>query len=260
MLSLFKAKKILDDGEREWLIDSFLWALQNFDSELFQHHTQLILANDQFFPDQPADPNEMAQQILQRIQEYSAMQQWPCVAQPIHCESDLKPAPHIHIENALRGSEANISVENDDAIYIPYEPNALRQPDALIAAMAQNLAVLLSRAIPVPPPGGEEFRGPATDLLAIFLGFGLFMTNNAFNIQRGCSSCSGPSVKMMGELTEEQMCYALAIFCQLKSIDNSHVLPHLKKNLRKLFKQARSEIQSKPRDFARLSSNNSEGK
>lgn len=249
MLTLFKPKKLLDEGTTQWLFDCYAWALENFDGALFAQQTQLILPTDQFFPDQAASPDEAANQLLQRVLNYSAMQQWPCRAHPIANQNDIPATPRIHIEQALRGDQAKISVEGEGVIAVPYDPNALRQPDALIAALAQNLALLLSRAIATPPPGGEEYRGPATDLLAIFLGFGLFMTNNAFNIQRGCSSCSGPSVQMMGELTEEQMCYALAIFCQFKKIENNKVLPHLKKSLRKLFKQARKEIQQSPQEL-----------
>jgi len=251
MLTLFKSKKLLDDGTTQWLFDSFAWALENFDAHLFRQHTQLILPTDQFFPDQASVPDETANNLLQRLLSYSAMQNWPCRALPIANQSEIPPTPHIHIEQALRGSQAIISV-NGGVIAVPYDINSLRKPEVLIAALAQSLALLLSRAIPTAPPGGEEFRGPATDLLAIFLGFGLFMTNNAFNIQRGCSSCSGPSVQMMGELTEEQMCYALAIFCQLKAIDNSEVLPHLKKTLHKLFKQARKEMQRSPNELIHL--------
>lgn len=253
MFALFKTKNILDEGTTQWLFDCFRWALENFDARLFQQQTQLILANDHFFPDKATSPDETANLLLQRMLEYSAMQQWPCRAHPVQSQADTPPAPHIHIENALRGPLAKISTEGNEWIEIPYDPNALRQPDALIAALAQNLAILLGRAIPVSPPGGEDLRGAATDLLAIFLGFGLFITNNAFNIKRGCGGCgTTPSVQMMGELTEEQMCYALAIFCHLKGIDNQAVLPHLKKTLHKLFKRARKEIHRQPQELSRL--------
>ncbi len=256
MFGLFKTKNLLDEGTTQWLFDSFNWALDNFDAQLFQQQTPLVLANDQFFPDRADSADETANALLQRVLQYSAMQQWPCRARPANPQSEIAPTPHIQIKNALRGPHAEISVEGEGWIDIPYDPQALRQPDALIAALAQNLAVLLGRAIPTPPPGGEELRAPATDLLTIFLGFGLFITNNACNIQRGgCGGCRVPAVQLMGALTEEQMCYALAIFCHLKGIDNRELLPHLKKSLRKLFKQARKEILRRPLELARLTAN-----
>ena len=182
MFGLFKSKKVLDEGASEWLFDGFAWALDSLGSEFLFQQATLVLPNDQFFPDKADDPDQMANQILKRMLQYSGMQQWPCVAVPVSCQSGNPAAPQIQTHQALLGSDANITVENAEVIEIPYDPNALRQPDALIAALSQNLATLLCRAIPTPPPGGDEFRGAATDLLAIMLGFGLFMTNNAFNI------------------------------------------------------------------------------
>lgn len=252
MLGLFKSPKVLDEGASEWLFDGFAWALGSLGHEFLYQNSVLVLPNNQFFPDHSNDPDQMANQILQRLLQYSGMQQWPCVAVPVSCQADQPSAPQIRIEQTLLGNEAQIVIENGDAIEIPYDPAMLRQPDALIAALSQNLAALLCRAIPISPPGGEEFRGAATDLVAIMLGFGLFMSNNAFNIRRGCSSCAPPSVQMMGELTEEQMCYALAIFCELKQVDSRETLPLLKKSLRSVFKRARKEVRGLPDELSRL--------
>ncbi len=252
MFGLFKSKNVLDEGSTQWILDTYAWALSHLNGEQFLQQTQLVLPNNQFFPDQADSPDEKAQLILQRIQGYCGMSQWPCTVQSVALQVEATAPPQVRIEGPLRSPDTTVACENDETILIPYDPNALRQPDILIASMAQNLAALLCRAIPTPPPGGPEYLPAAIDLTAIFLGFGLFMTNNAFNIQRGCSSCSGPSVQMMGELTEEQMCYALALFCHLKGIEKRQVLPYLKKTLHQVFKQSLKEFGQKAHELTQL--------
>jgi len=51
MLALFKSKPLLDAQEQQWLIDTFVWAVEHFDSEFFINETQLVLPNHQCFPD-----------------------------------------------------------------------------------------------------------------------------------------------------------------------------------------------------------------
>ena len=42
MLALFKAKPLLNEAEVEWLIDTFVWACEQFDGQYFMTNTQMI--------------------------------------------------------------------------------------------------------------------------------------------------------------------------------------------------------------------------
>ena len=35
MLALFKSAPLLEQQEQQWLIDTFIWAVENFDAEFF---------------------------------------------------------------------------------------------------------------------------------------------------------------------------------------------------------------------------------
>lgn len=48
MLALFKSKPLLEQQEQQWLIDTFIWAVENFDAEFFTKHTQIILPTATF--------------------------------------------------------------------------------------------------------------------------------------------------------------------------------------------------------------------
>lgn len=255
MFSLFRQKPLLDEGTTEWLWESYAWALRNFDRDLFYSQTQLVTPTKAHFFDQADDGHVLAGLILERIKDYMALQKWPTQLIPVTEETQALPAPAIAISGAVRGAGALIQIDNTQGAPIYYDPILLRQPDLLITIMAQNLANPLAQLIPEPPPGGDENRGHATDLLAIFMGFGLFLTNNAFNYHIGsCGSCKPKGVQLLGELTEGQMAYALALFCVLKEVPNSEVLPHLKSTLRPFFKLALKEIKGKTEELAQLRS------
>ena len=59
MLALFKSKPLLEQQEQQWLIDTFIWAVENFDAEFFTKHTQIILPTATFFPDSVSSIEEM---------------------------------------------------------------------------------------------------------------------------------------------------------------------------------------------------------
>ena len=70
MLALFKSAPLVDEQEQQWLIDTFLWAVEHFDSEYFLKHTQIILPNGQFFPDRVSSVSEMAEKVFNLCKKY----------------------------------------------------------------------------------------------------------------------------------------------------------------------------------------------
>ena len=95
------------------------------------------------------------------------------------------------------------------------------------------------------PPGGEGFWEPATDLVAIFLGFGIFLTNSAFSFQQFTGiGTQGWSAQTLGYLSQHENAYALALFCQLKAIDTQLAKRHLKRPLQPFFKKAIKETRT----------------
>ncbi|MHB1292408.1 MAG: hypothetical protein ACYCY5_09510 [Sulfuricella sp.] len=243
MFGLFRSKPLLDEDSTEWLFNAYAWALRNLGSEVFHEGVILVTPTDRHFPDQSLDTTkERVAAAFVRVRAYAGMQDWPCELTAL--TSDMNPAPPLAIPSATpKGPPGAVSIkEVRPSIPIAFDPGMIRKPHVLIAAFAQQLGYHLGKAIEEGAPGGEELRGPASDLLAVFMGFGLFMANSALTVSRGgCSGCS-TSVQTLGYLTEVEFVYALAIFCVLKNIQNSEVELHLKKTLRPFFRKAVKEI------------------
>jgi hypothetical protein len=256
MFSLFSKKPVLDEGSANWMFEAYAWALRNFGSDFFRDDTILVTPTPRHFPDKAQPVEEVVANSLKRVIGYAGMQNWPL--QPLPLEAcgggDINPLVPLQIANAPRGNEALVTTDSPYGIPVPFEPRQARTPALLIAVFAYGLAQQLARAAREPSPGGEELGPLAAELLAVFMGFGLFMANCALEVGRGCSGCA-TGVQRLGYLTEDEFTYALGIFCVLKDIPEQAALPHLKKTLHSTFRRAVKELgDARAEDMARLRS------
>jgi len=256
LFGLFKEKPLLEEESKQWLFETYAWALNNFGSDVFLNETIMILPTNKFFPGNANNSHDMASVIFEQVKKYAGLGHWPCklVDQSI-CNTET--TPKVLIEGALRGSKgvASESVAEDNKLLITYHPDQVKNPEALIASYAHTLSHYLGSMAELPPPGGEEYWPHTTEVLAVFMGFGLIFSNSAYTFKRNtCGSCAGAVPNRSGYLSQYEMTYAYAIFCVLKNIQNKDVLPHLKKSLRSFFKKSIVDINNRKQDLESLKS------
>jgi hypothetical protein len=253
LLGLFVKKSPLDEWSSQWLFDAFGWALENFDAGFFHHHTVLVLPNNQFFPGRADSVDAMANLIFDQVKRYAGMGHWPTRLED-QGSCSLAPPAQIDLGGELRKHEAIMPALAADAprLQILYNPQQVSRPEGLIASFAHVLSHFLGQTADKPPPGGADYWPQVTELLAVYLGFGVMFANSAFTFKGGCGSCYNPNANRDAYLSELEATYALAIFCVLKGIQSSEVTPHLKKHLRGVFKSCLREIQDRGADMQRL--------
>ncbi len=261
MLSLFnRNQQLLDEEIIEWIFDSFAWTLEQFDKDVFVNETVLVIPDNKHFPGKETTADGMASLIFKQVKAYAGMAHWP--TQLINLESYRGQPPvnaPVIIDGALRGKNAQIAA-NDAAkqldfqsslfassypqpnsnIVFTYHPQQLRSPEGIIAHFAHGLSHHLASTAKSVPPGGDDYKPMAGELTGIFMGFGIMFANSAVVARAGgCGGCGGgQSPVRQVFLSEQEAAYALALFCQLKSIDSSQVTKHLKKHLRGFYKAA----------------------
>ena len=136
---------------------------------------------------------------------------------------------------------------------IGYDPQMVGNPEAMIAGFAHSLAHHLGSMAQEPPPGGLQNWPHLTEILGVFMGFGLMFANSAFNVKaRSCGSCGGSAPDRYNFLSQYDITYALALFCVLKGIPNRDATPHLKKSLRGFFRSSVKEIRGRTAELERL--------
>ena len=113
------------------------------------------------------------------------------------------------------------------------------EPPRLVAHFGHELARYLVETLDEPPPVGALFHEPAVDIAAVFLGFGVFLANEAARDPRW-------------SLNEGELVHALALFCHLRQIPEESVAPHLDAHVRKYLRLALDDLVRFEADFRRL--------
>src|SRR5436305_643584 len=84
----------------------------------------------------------------------------------------------------------------------------------------------------MPRRGGEDLHEYTTDLLTVYLGFGTFSANSAFNFSQHQDVMSqGWRYSRLGYLGERGFVFALAIFLELRNQSSDDVKSFLKPHL-----------------------------
>lgn len=253
VFGLLNKQPVIDPPTSEWIFEAFDWALQNFDADLFHTDTVLVRPTNEFFPGKVNSVQGMAEIIFERVKVYAGVAHWPTLVQD-QSLCQLIESQQIQIQGALRGPQgvADESVDNNQRLVIPYNPQQINNPEGMIATYAHILSHHMGRMAKAPPPGGIDHWPQATELLAIFLGFGFMFANSAYNFRGGCGSCYNPYAQRDAYLSEVEATYALALFCQLKNVPNSKVTPYLKTHLRGIYRKSVKEISLQAKEIERL--------
>jgi len=239
---LFKKTPAIDENTGQWIFDTVAWAIEHFNVKSFQQETRLVLPTNEFYAGRVSSVNEMAANIFNHTLNYAGMTQWP-----LRLVSPEQPIttvlPLLKVDGALRGEKARIEVsEGQPTIDLTFNANQINQPQDLIASYVQQLASMLVMQQKTLPPGGQEFLPQAIDVLACVMGFGVIFANTAYQFKGGCGSCYNPRANRQAALPENEMLYCLAVFSNLKNIENKQVVPHLKAHLRSSYKKMNKEV------------------
>ncbi|AXV64312.1 hypothetical protein D0907_02980 [Pseudoalteromonas lipolytica] len=247
MLALFKSAPLVDEQEQQWLIDTFMWAVEHFDSDYFLNQTQIILPNSQFFPDSVSSIEDMAKKVFARVVDYAGMQAWPV---NLVSPSQLTPQvfPHFAFQDSLRGESATLMVPANHLINVSFNQSQINQPQDLVASFAGTLATILIHHVGVLPPGGKEFLPQASDALACYLGFGVMMSNTVYQFKGGCGCGYNPYANRQAALTESQTLFMHALVTHFKT--DNQTKKYLKPHLRSQYKKAQKQIKAFINDSA----------
>jgi hypothetical protein len=113
------------------------------------------------------------------------------------------------------------------------------RPHSLVATFAHELSHYLLHSAGTQPPGGRELNEHATDLGAVFMGFGTFLANSAKNFsQFQNESEQGWQMQSQGYLSENALVTSLALFVLLSDADEKAAERDLKNYLRGPFRKA----------------------
>ena len=247
MLGWVSRSDLPDESTIEWLFDVYRWLLEQTGGyTAFQSRARLVLPTDEFFPiSRDLEGGALAQALFAAARSHAGMAARPCQLIAHHEEPTAKDLLGARAIGAFSNSGAAGIFHGADAGrgIISYAPSGLRDPETFLATLAHELGHFLMHDFTREVPGSEQAREPATDVCAIFLGFGVFSANSAFRFEQHQDAfIQGWSYRRLGYLGERELAYALAIFLALLGSDARGAATHLRPNPRAYVKNALKHV------------------
>ncbi|MCP4504376.1 MAG: hypothetical protein GY822_31055 [Deltaproteobacteria bacterium] len=217
-----------------WVFDVFHWLSPRLDSHF---SPKLVLPSEAFFPvEETASPDEIASGIFQKMLRHAGIQNHNFAIQALAAEGstvDLMGRDYAFGSGAPRRGAIS-GLEIDDDIVIRYAPHLVHRPEALISVFAYELArALVSYSYKKGDalPGVDKLEGPFLEVAAIYLGFGVCSANSVFEqVSVQNLQTQGWDTHMLGELSEIEVSYALALFMALHDENLKNAAPFLRTN------------------------------
>ncbi|MCK6474658.1 MAG: hypothetical protein L6R28_23305 [Planctomycetes bacterium] len=234
--------RLPDDDYIEWVFETYRWLFENFGGWPCFDQRRLILPTRDFYPTLDCAPHAFAEQYFNLTKGYVGLQNLPCRL----VEQDEIPSIHPFGGDS-KGAAGTFSVDwRAKEVTISYDPDGVREPQGLVATFAHELSHYITMFTPNPPPSGEIAEEFATDLCAVFLGYGIYMANSVFTFESFRTiDGHGWRASRKGYLNELELSYGLAIFCALKGIDAKVPAKYLKTNPKSYLLSAAKHVGSK---------------
>jgi len=237
----------LDPEAEQWHLESWAWFLAHFGGRADLDLSPLVLPTGSFFPPSETKGHERALHILGCVQQHARMAGWPCSLEAQAESPELRVGEFTSLKlDHTQFPAGTFALAGNEAV-VTYDPASVNDPMKLIATLAHELAHYKLANVADEPPGGEDGHEPATDLLTVYLGFGLFGANSAFNFAQHQEVMSqGWSYSRLGYLSEREWVFALAVFLTLKRQPPQQTHRYLKDHLIADLGKAMRYLQKKP--------------
>jgi hypothetical protein len=238
----------VSDEDRRWVDDGF-----NRLSRMLGHHRMLqasvILPDAEHFPD-PYDKSEAAaEKMLCRICGYMKVDRSQLDLEVFTDETKelSKVLPYWQgSHNGCAGLYVHPEDE-DKRMVVALRHSQLDDPMALVATLAHELGHVILLGGGLMEHSVKDME-PLTDLLTVFLGFGIFNANSAARfLQWQNERKQGWSMKRLGYLPEEIYGYALARFAHERGEHRPEWTRHLSTNVRSYFRKSAAWLEQRER-------------
>jgi hypothetical protein len=243
MFSWFGSKLLVDDDEFDWILASAKWFTSEFDGAERLAQTPLVGSDARHFPPSRMTGHARAVELFAQVRRLADMADWPCDLLAVDGERPVDVAPGHALRHLGTPAPAGTFEAKDGRYLITYDRALVSRPRDLIAVFAHELAHYLMASATTAPPGGAALEEHATDLCAIFLGFGAFSVNAAASFEQfQTAGEQGWQMRRLGYMSELGLLTAYAVFVRMTNAESSAAAAELKPYLRSSFRKTLNAI------------------
>jgi hypothetical protein len=251
MFGLLKPRPPVDDEEYDWLLACFAWLSREFGGNSGLRGATLILPSREFFPHSKLTGHDRALELFDQVKALAGMTEWQCDLIPGAASREHRVTTGHGLKHEGKGPPLGTFEYADGRYRITYNPASLLDPATLVATFAHELSHYLIHSAETAPPGGRELEEHATDLAAVFMGFGVLMANSAKSFgQFQNFGEMGWQMQARGYLSENALTTGLALFVLASGADATDAEAALKDYLRKPFRRAVMAVRRDHPDLA----------
>lgn len=207
-MGLFGPSLPVERDEFDWLLACFAWIDRTLGARdgADGFTPRLVL---------PHDPGlasaATAKDLFEAVKHAAGLEQWQCSLEQGETRRAAISTGLVTGVTKQKSALGTFSIEGNTPV-IRYDPILLRKPEALVATFAHELAHLVIHSLGM-PPGGEALEEHATDCMAVYLGFGVFLANSARHFsQFEEGAMQGWQSETAGYLSENALVTVLAMF------------------------------------------------
>jgi hypothetical protein len=239
MLGLFQTRLPIDTDELDWILACFRWFAIEFEERDRPRRNAMVLPDAETFPPSRAQGHDRAIELFETVKRHAGMVDWQCDLVPGAAAREHRVATGLALRHITKPEPLGTFSYVNGRYRITYDPAEIDRPHNLVSIFAHELAHYLLHTARTPPPGGRDLQEQATDLAAVYLGFGLFMTNSARDFAQFQDFAEqGWRMRRQGYLSEMELTTGLAVFVRLSGADARAAERELKDYLRSPFRKA----------------------
>ena len=182
---MFWKLELSDEDTIKWMIGTYAWLLENFGGMKRVQRTKLVTPTPEDFP--VLNSPNMGKAIFKIVQTNCGLEKWPCkliMTTDRNAVAETMQFNNISGSGSDRAGAAGTFSKNGPLVTITYSMKQLEDPMSLVAVFAHELSHYLLHSHIELPPGGAKMEEHATDLCAVFLGFGIFGANSCINFSQ----------------------------------------------------------------------------
>jgi len=188
----------------------------------------LVLPTGEFFPDRFDGSPASVAALMARVQDHAGLSDLDVELAIVSPEGE---AQTVSCSSGACGGTGKIDARldritrrNDGSYRVALGAGEVRNATVLTTAMIRSVGFMFMTESGAYDdlPGPE--REPATDLVAVLLGFGVLVANGSYIYAKGCG---GVQVHSATRMPVDETTLALAIFCKLHQVPERTAAKHL---------------------------------
>lgn len=242
--------RLIDRDIEDWVFENWALLHQNFGPQKPLANTPLIQPKPGVFGAAEKSARATGKNIFETVRKLAGMADWPVELESFESQKIAQVSEFHHLNPSEQSPAGLFISDGQETPIIRYDIALVEKPAQLIATFAHELSHMLLLGSGVEEGYDPDIGELLTDLTAVYLGFGVFLANTAFEFEAHQGTFSqGWSSRRSGYLSENTLLLATALFLRTSGHPEDDAANFLKPSLKKPWIKALKQVDRRQDDL-----------